>query len=236
MNKDNLFTKDLGAQFSFNEDVASVFDDMLKRSIPFYEEVLKLNAQFVSRLAKKNAKGLDLGSSTGNTLLAIKKARRDLNLRGLDTSHAMIKKAKQKSKMLGLSVKFNKKDITKFAHQNLDFVIANYTLQFIRPTKRELLVKKIYNSLKKGGYFFLSEKLISKDAKMHKEMIGIYYDYKKNMGYSQYEITKKREALENVLVPYTDKENQKMLKKAGFGHIETIFKWNNFVSYIAIKW
>ncbi|MGP1562039.1 MAG: carboxy-S-adenosyl-L-methionine synthase CmoA [Helicobacteraceae bacterium] len=235
MTKDKIFQKNPETQFEFNADVAGVFDDMINRSVPFYKETTDLVAEFIARLAKKGASGLDLGCSTGNTLLAVKERRADLALRGIDSAQAMIDKAAQKAKMLNLKIDFKKQDILNFKARGLDFIIANYTLQFIRPPKREDLVAKICNSLGKNGYFFLSEKIISRDKKLHKEMIEIYYDYKKKMGYSQYEITKKREALENVLIPYTDKENKKMLKNGGFKRVETIFRWNNFVSYIAIK-
>jgi tRNA (cmo5U34)-methyltransferase len=81
----------------------------------------------------------------------------------------------------------------------------------------------------------MSEKLITEHKKLNKIMIDIYYKYKKNKGYSEYEIAQKREALENVLIPYTMQENIEMLKNAGFNNIEVIFRWNNFATFIAFK-
>jgi len=81
----------------------------------------------------------------------------------------------------------------------------------------------------------MSEKLITQNKRLNKIMIDIYYDFKKEMGYSEYEIAQKREALENVLIPYTMDENIEMLKKAGFRDIEVIFRWNNFATFIAFK-
>jgi tRNA (cmo5U34)-methyltransferase len=49
------------------------------------------------------------------------------------------------------------------------------------------------------------------------------------------EISQKREALENVLIPYKLSENILMLKEAGFGHCEVFFKWYNFSGLIAEK-
>jgi len=66
-------------------------------------------------------------------------------------------------------------------------------------------------------------------------MIDIYYDFKKQKGYSEYEISKKREALENVLIPYSDEENISLAKSAGFKNVNTIFKWANFACFIAKK-
>jgi tRNA (cmo5U34)-methyltransferase len=114
-------------------------------------------------------------------------------------------------------------------------IISNYTLQFIRPLLREKLVKKIYDALSENGIFIFSEKVISSHKVLNKHCIDEYYAFKKNQGYSEFEIAQKREALENVLIPYTQEENLQMIKDAGFSHCEVIFKWVNFATFIAIK-
>jgi len=58
---------------------------------------------------------------------------------------------------------------------------------------------------------------------------------KKRHGYSEMEISKKREALENVLVPYKLMENREMLLRAGFRYCDVFFKWYNFCGMIALK-
>ncbi len=70
---------------------------------------------------------------------------------------------------------------------------------------------------------------------LNKDLIECYYDFKKEQGYSEYEIMQKREALENVLVPYSEDENIKMVKNCGFSHSEVLFRWANFATFIAIK-
>ena len=130
---------------------------------------------------------------------------------------------------------FLKKDFLNYDFSNSNAIVANYTIQFIRPLKREKLIKKIYDSLNENGVFLMSEKLITEHKKLNKIMIDIYYEYKKKKGYSEYEIAQKREALENVLIPYTMQENIEMLKNAGFNNIEIIFRWNNFATFIAFK-
>lgn len=116
-----------------------------------------------------------------------------------------------------------------------DVFVANYTLQFIRPPKRQELVNEIYKNLNKGGIFIMSEKILYEDAFLSKNMIELYADYKERQGYSKIEIAAKREALENVLIPYSEKENLDMLKNAGFEKIESVFKWVNFETFIAFK-
>jgi len=114
-------------------------------------------------------------------------------------------------------------------------VISNYTLQFIRPLQREKLIKKIYDSLEDDGVFIFSEKVICHDKSLNKQLIDEYYNFKIQQGYSKFEISQKREALENVLIPYTEDENKKMLLEAGFNTCETLFKWVNFATFIAKK-
>jgi len=96
-------------------------------------------------------------------------------------------------------------------------------------------MKKLFDGLKDEGMFIFSEKVVFEDKVLDKQMIDIYYDYKKEQGYSEYEIAQKREALENVLIPFTIKENIQMCKDAGFSKIETVFQWANFVTFVVKK-
>lgn len=232
--KDRLFNKPIKKQFEFDEEVVSVFDDMINRSVPFYKEVAELISNFAVKNVEENSTIYDLGCSTGTLLIDIfAKSDKSLNLIGIDSSEAMIERAKRKSKAYGAKIEFLKADILDFDYNKADVFISNYTLQFIRPIKRDKLIKKIYNSLKEDGIFIFSEKVISEDKKLNKDLIDIYFDFKKKQGYSEFEIMQKREALENVLVPYTVKENEEMVKSAGFKHFEVIFRWANFATFIA---
>jgi len=233
--EDKVFSKPIEKQFEFDEEVASVFDDMLNRSVPFYKENLNLQIDILKNFLSENDKVVDLGSSTGTFLIELAKKTQKLKLIGIDNSEAMIKRAKNKAKAFGVNVEFINDDFLHYNFSDSKAVIANYTVQFIRPLKREKLIQKIYNSLVDGGIFLMSEKLITENKKLNKHMIDVYYEYKKKMGYSEYEIAQKREALENVLIPYTMQENIEMLKNAGFKDIEVIFRWNNFATFIAFK-
>ena len=232
--KDKIFNKPIQKQFEFDEEVASVFDDMLNRSVPFYKENLKLQIDILKNFLQKDDLVIDLGSSTGTFLIELTK-KVDIKAIGLDNSPAMIKRAKNKAKAFGSSAEFIETDFLEYDLSNAKAIVANYTIQFVRPLKREKLIKKIYNSLQENGIFLMSEKLITENKKLNKIMIDIYYEYKKEMGYSEFEIAQKREALENVLIPYTMDENIEMLKNAGFKIVEIIFRWNNFASFIAFK-
>ncbi|DAB33183.1 MAG: tRNA (cmo5U34)-methyltransferase [Sulfurospirillum sp.] len=232
---DKVFSQPIKKQFEFDENVASVFDDMLDRSIPFYKEVLQLVCDLVILNTKKDSKIIDLGCSTANTLLQLFKKEQDRVLVGVDNSAAMLENARKKIQAYGAKIELIESDITTVSMQNCDAVIANYMLQFIRPLVRNEFVKKIYDSLNDKGIFVLSEKIIFEDKALNKQMIDLYYDFKRSRGYSDFEIAQKREALENVLVPYTKEENIKMLKSAGFTEIQSVFQFGNFITFIAKK-
>jgi len=233
--KDKLFQKEIKKQFEFDKEVADVFDDMIDRSVPFYKENLKLSINLIKHYLKNGDKVLDLGSSTGTFLINLAKTDPSLKLIGVDNSPAMIEKAEKKAKAFGVKIEFLEKDFLEYNFEKNKLIVANYTIQFVRPIKREKLIKKIYNSLEKNGLFLMSEKLISENKKLNKLLIDEYYNYKKEKGYSEYEIAKKREALENVLIPYSQDENIEMLKNSGFKQVETIFRWCNFATFLAFK-
>ncbi|NPA59381.1 MAG: carboxy-S-adenosyl-L-methionine synthase CmoA [Epsilonproteobacteria bacterium] len=233
---DKVFTKPIKKQFEFDEEVAAVFDDMLQRSVPFYKESQKITEFFAIKYLKEEGVLYDLGSSTASLLISMsKKLEFNATLVGLDNSEAMLNQARKKSVALGADIELYNADILEYNYKKANVFISNYTLQFIRPLVREELVKKICDSLKEEGVFIFSEKVISHNSKLNKELIECYYDFKKEQGYSEYEIMQKREALENVLVPYSEDENIKMAKNCGFSHCEVVFRWANFATFIALK-
>ncbi|MCT7912221.1 carboxy-S-adenosyl-L-methionine synthase CmoA [Arcobacter lacus] len=233
---DKVFNKSITKQFEFDEEVASVFDDMLNRSVPFYKEMQRLSINFACNFLNENDKVYDLGCSTASTLIELSKhCKHNLKLIGIDNSDAMLKRASNKAKAFGVEIELINADLHDVTYNDAKLILSNYTLQFIRPLQREKLVKKIYDSLDEKGIFIFSEKVISTNSNLNKQCIDEYYEFKKTQGYSEFEISQKREALENVLIPYTEDENKKMIKDAGFSHCETIFKWVNFATFIAIK-
>jgi len=231
--KDKVFTKPIEKKFEFDEAVASVFDDMLSRSVPFYDEVRGLVLSLILSEQKEGLKVLDLGASTAKFLLDLhSKMSVKMRLKGIDNSQAMLNRAEQKCQAFGADIELELADMLTYNYHKEDVIVANYTLQFIRPMQRVELVKKLYKGLNDDGVFIFSEKVVFEDKKLDKQLIDIYYRYKKQQGYSEYEIAQKREALENVLIPFTIEENIKMCKKAGFKQIYTVFQWANFVTFV----
>jgi tRNA (cmo5U34)-methyltransferase len=237
MNKDEVFSTPIKKQFEFDKDVAVVFDNMISRSVPYYQDVVELVSSIVIKNTEKDDFIYDLGCSTANTLLSISnKSDKKLNLIGIDNSPDMLNIAKSKISIYNANIKLHENNILDFNFDNkAKVVLSNYTLQFVRPINREDLVKKIFDNLLDDGMFIFSEKIIYNDKTLNKQLIEEYYEYKEKQGYSKFEIMQKREALENVLVPYSQEENFELLKRCGFKSVDTIFKWANFCTFIAKK-
>jgi tRNA (cmo5U34)-methyltransferase len=234
--QDNIFESPINAQFAFNEEVAGVFDDMISRSIPGYQTILDLSCKTLLEYVDSGTI-TDIGCSTANLLihLAPKIKDKEIKLVGIDDSEPMLKLARQKSGTYEANIEFLCVDAVNTELPTSKAFLANFTLQFIRPIIREALVQKIYDSLEDGGIFIFAEKLISEDKRLNKFLIDEYHSYKRSQGYSELEIMRKREALENVLVPYSEDENRALCTKAGFEKVETLFKWCNFALFVAFK-
>ncbi|MCI5117892.1 MAG: carboxy-S-adenosyl-L-methionine synthase CmoA [Candidatus Electrothrix sp. LOE1_4_5] len=247
MNKDSVYSSGkVTEDFSFNDQVAEVFDDMLDRSVPHYQTVIKTTAAMICQLAEPESVIYDLGCSTGSTLLELSRLLPDMNLRfiGLDNAPAMLDKARRKAEMFGKSavIEFQQQDITApglsatlEGAESADVILCNYTMQFIRPMLRQDFVKRLAASLPTGGLLFVSEKIISQHSRLNRTFIDLYHDFKRDQGYSELEIAAKREALENVLIPFTPEENMNLFRASGFEEAEMFFRWINFASFVALK-
>ncbi len=240
MKKDKIFaTGSVPEDFTFNERVADVFDDMLNRSVPCYSLVIDGIAGMLKDQALQGSTIYDLGCSTGTTLLELARRLPDLDFRfvGIDNAPAMIRKARRKAEMFSKTtvVDFLEDDITTAGLNGAGVILCNYTLQFIRPMTRLQFVKKLYQSLPAGGIVFVSEKVISHDSRLNRDFINMHHRFKRKQGYSELEIAAKREALENVLIPFSIEENIDLLRQAGFQSVETFFQWFNFASFVALK-
>jgi tRNA (cmo5U34)-methyltransferase len=238
--RDEVFREIEGvADFNFGEKVASVFDDMLDRSVPFYQEMQRMIAEMAADFAVEGTNIYDLGCSTGNTLLNLDGAvGQGVKFIGVDYSEEMLKRCRQKLVQHGIRHEHELicGDLNQgVCVQNASMVLMVLTLQFVRPLYRDTLIKTILQGLNENGALVLVEKVLGEHSVFNRLFIKYYYDLKKRHGYSEMEIAKKREALENVLVPYKLMENREMLLRAGFRYCDVFFKWYNFCGIIALK-
>ena len=236
--KDDLFAVPRIAQdFSFGGPTAQVFDDMVNRSVPFYAEIQNMVTELSCDFATPGSTVYDLGCSTGTTLLKLDHLLEpDIRLMGLDNAADMLALARDKVKTARRPIGFVLADFEEpLLLEQASVVLMVLTLQFVRPLRREQVVRMICNALPHQGAFILVEKIVSTSGLFNRLFIKHYYDYKKRNGYSELEIAQKREALENVLIPYRLEENLALLKQAGFRKSEVFFRWYNFCGIVAIK-
>lgn len=239
--RDSIFNKKRKHidDFNFNHEVAAVFDDMVERSIPNYGEVHRIVADMVRRYLPDNAVVYDLGCSTGSTIVLMHQtavaAGKKINIIGVDASKAMLERCQAKLDQHKVSATLIEGDLLTLDLEECDLVIMDYTLQFIPLEQRTILLSNIYESLKPGGRFVLAEKIASDKTKIQEMITDLYYDFKRRNGYSELEISQKREALENVMTPLTPSQQISMLEVAGFREVDMVFRWYNFAAWLAIK-
>jgi len=237
---DNIFLKKQKIEdFHFGQSVVSVFDDMVTRSVPFYSEIQRMISEIASDFAATGTQVYDLGCSTGTTLLNLDPVlANDIAFIGIDESPEMLDRCKTNFEEHGMkrNFKLRASDLNKgVIIENASVVIMCLTLQFIRPLYREKLLKDIYEQMNNNSCLILVEKVLGEDSLFNRLFIKYYYDFKKRNQYDEMEISQKREALENVLIPYKLMENRELLSTAGFRYVETFFKWYNFSGMVAVK-
>lgn len=229
------------ADFHFGRKVAGVFDDMVGRSVPFYHEIQRMTGELVADFAADGTSVYDLGCSTGTTFLQIAQsvpADRNVRYVGIDSSPEMLELAKEKLSGPGFGRPFELQcaDLNQGVQiDNASVVMMVLTLQFIRPLYRQRLIRSICEGLTENGALILVEKVLGENSTFNRLFIEHYYEMKRANGYSDLEIAQKREALENVLVPYRLEENKELLYEQGFRHVDVFFKWYNFCAIIATK-
>jgi len=241
MENDKIFRNKVNfvSDFNFGEEVALVFDDMLSRSVPFYEEMQRMIVEMVNDFAVNGSNIYDLGCSTGTTLLNL---NRNIGNRvkyiGIDISQDMLVRCRKKlseNHFMGQYELICADLNDGIRLENASVVIMVLTLQFIRPLYRDKLIGSILSGLNDNGCLIVVEKVLGEDSLINRMFIKYYYDMKKRNGYSNLEIAQKREALENVLIPYKLLENRELLLKQGFRYCDVFFKWYNFCGLLAIK-
>ncbi|MBV1909734.1 MAG: carboxy-S-adenosyl-L-methionine synthase CmoA [Kangiellaceae bacterium] len=239
-NNDNLFAQPvIQSPFQFDDKVAAVFPDMIKRSVPGYSHVLHNIQLLASRFIQPNSKCYDLGCSLGAVCLAMSYGnhRSGVEIIGVDNSSAMIEQCQNNidSFKHTTPITLLSDDISQITCENASMVVLNYTLQFIDPSLRIQLLKSIFDAMLPGGILVISEKLIFRDANINKLMIDLHHQFKRENGYSELEISQKRNALENVLVPETMEAQLKRLQDIGFDQVSCWNQQLNFASFIAVK-
>ena len=217
--------------FAFNEEVTRVFNDMVRRSVPGYDVVVELIGVLAAvhrRTVRRPLRCIDLGCSRGavtNSLLG-QLTDPTTQIVAIDTSEAMIRAAR--TEISDERATFLLQDIRTSNFDDVDIAVMNLVLQFIEPDERLSMLTKIRRGLRPDGLLILTEKVQSDD-----EFVNYHHSFKRSKGYTELEITQKRDALEKVMVIDTLETHHNRLSEAGFSRITVWFQLLNWVSFIA---
>ncbi len=244
MSEDRIYKSDAGAEpFRFDDKVARVFPDMLRRSIPGYAASIEAIGSLAARYVRAGSNCYDLGCSLGAATVAMRQGIHEAGCRivAVDTSPAMIERcraivdqdAKPEDLMTDVDVVLG--DIRDIEIANASMVVLNYTLQFVELADRDALLRRICSGMNKGGILLLSEKVVDENPAMESLLVDLHHEHKRRNNYSALEISRKRAALENVLIPETVSAHRARLKRAGFAHSAVWLRYFNFVSIIALR-
>ena len=239
--KDQLFSTPIDklGDWTFDEKVAEVFPDMVQRSVPGYSNIISMIGMLAERFVQPNSTIYDLGCSLGAATLSIRRNVNNKNCRiiAVDNSQPMVERCKRhiESYKANTPVEVICDDICNIDMQNASMVVLNFTLQFLTPENRQQVLNKIYQALNPNGILILSEKFSFNDSTVDDLLFNMHHDFKRANGYSELEISQKRNMLENVMLTDTIETHKKRLSDAGFKHIDTWFQCFNFGSIIAIK-
>ena len=226
-------------RFSFDEQVVRVFPDMISRSVPGYGTMVEMIGVMAARYARPGTRLYDLGCSLGAATLAMAALvpHRDCRIVAVDNSAAMIATADQLIKQArpALTVDLLQADIREVAFENASVAVLNFTLQFLPVADRDMLIRRLAAALQPGDILLLSEKIRFADAQEDELQQALHHAFKRNNGYSDMEISQKRTALENVLIPETLATHEQRLRAAGFSEVHVWFRCFNFLSLMAIR-
>lgn len=238
---DQLFADAHGAipPFTFDHETARVFADMIRRSVPGYELLVRMTGRLAGEFAQPGTRLYDLGCSLGASTLAMAAELRAENCQmiAVDNSEPMMARFREKLHDLQLSVpvELRCEDVLESELSGASVITMNLTMQFLHSHRRDELVKRIHDALLPGGVYLLAEKTAAESDESQQFQQAIYESFKRMHGYSEMEISQKRTALENVLIPDTPEVVVDRLRSAGFHRVERWFQAFQFMAWIAWK-
>jgi tRNA (cmo5U34)-methyltransferase len=239
--QDAIYAKPHGqiVDFEFNDGVARVFPDMIRRSVPGYGTLITMIGLLAEQYAQPNSNIYDLGCSLGAASLSMRRriTFHDCRIIAVDNSEAMTERCRNNiaEDISPIDVDVVCTDIRAINFERASVVVLNFTLQFLPPEERQALLNKIYTGLLPGGVLLLSEKVVFNDPDKSALQNKLHLAFKKANGYSELEISQKRTALENILIPETLSQHHGRLKDSGFQQSHTWFQCFNFASILALK-
>ena len=219
--------------FAFTEEVAAVFPDMIRRSVTGYETIIPVTGLIAARHLGEAGTAYDLGCSLGATTLAIlsQSEARDIRIVGVDSSLPMIKGAQEN--ITDPRAQFIHQDLRDTPLSDAKVVILNLVLQFIAPEHRLQVISRIRSEMRNDGLLILTEKVRHEDTWLHQFYDDTHMAWKRANGYTEMEVSGKRNALENVMKIDTEATHTERLAEAGFGRVLQWYRCLNWTSFLA---
>lgn len=222
--------------FEFDADVARVFPDMVRRSVPGYAELVGLIGLIARRCLRAETRCYDLGCSLGAVTRAIlRQAPAATRVIAVDKAPAMIEGLRARlAEVPGRErVELLCTEVQQVPIERASLVVLNLTLQFVPPAQRLDLLGRIRAGLVPGGALVLAEKVALPHDRGGGLMTAVHEDFKRANGYSELAIARKRAALERVLVPDGIETHERRLAEAGFAEVSRWFQCLGFVAWVA---
>ncbi len=238
--RDSIYAESqpLIADFAFDQRVAQVFPDMIRRSVPGYAEVIAWSGLIASHYAQPGSRCYDLGSSLGATTLSLRRQIQtaDTTIVAVDNAWPMVERCRAvlaEEPTAGAQVSLVCADIRDVMIRDASVVVLNFTLQFVPREQRLALLSRIRAGLRPGGVLLLAEKLTYPDAAEQAFQERMQLAFKRANGYSELEVAQKRAALERVLLPESEAEHRSRLATAGFTTTYCWLRCFNFAAFAA---
>lgn len=224
-------------KFCFDASVATVFDDMAVRSIPFY---LEFWAQ-IYRILRAHPQPAynevwDFGTTTGQGLLTARLALDDPYLRyyGVDISEPMLLKAKTKVECGQFFYHDLERGLPeRFTPGKVSVAMFCWTLQFMQSHKaRRELIQEAYDGLSPGGILIIAEKFEMEQPMMQHVQQEEYLWWRRGNGYTIDEIEAKNRALQNAMWPWKISDLERAL---GDAKPIWLYRMFNFGAVMVVK-
>ena len=224
--------------FEFDNEVASLFDNMAQRSIPLYQEVHRMHVAMFEHMFREGAHVVDIGSSTGNLFRHIEYRFNirlsQMHVRGtaIDISQPMMDRLLEDFPHINGIVG----DITAMDDLDTpaDIMFALYVLQFVHPDKKVDALQWMVRNLKVGGVLVLGQKEEIDSSAMRELFDDEYYQFRRDNGYTQHEIDAKTAALRNSMWPLPHAQLMALLQMNNLEAVETS-RWLHFSTVVAVR-
>jgi tRNA (cmo5U34)-methyltransferase len=164
MIKDKVFLPDRDSidPFVFDESVATVFPDMLRRSIPGYDASIRAISHLTKKCIRPSTLFYDLGCSLGAATLAMRHniVAKNSKIIAVDNSKSMTSRCMEivSKDNSDRPIQVITEDIRELKIKNASMIILNYTLQFLPIIDRSSMIKKYIKECYQEDYFFFQKK------------------------------------------------------------------------------